>query len=128
MGWDEPNEIINTILGLLLIVIGVLLAGTQFGFLPFILPAFFDNVISMALIYILAGVGLWLIIDGFMEWDDWPTWPTLIVGLLILAVGIINILANFKVIGFSITFIPSIIYYVLFVVEGILMLSYNMVS
>lgn len=128
MGWDEPNEIINMILGILLIIIGVLLAGAQFKLLPFALPAFVNNAISMALIYILAGVGLWLIIDGFMEWDDWPTWPTLIVGLLILAIGVINILANFGVIGFSITFIPPIIYYVLFVVEGILMLSYNIVT
>jgi len=128
MGWDEPNEIINTLLGLLLIILGVLLAGTQFGFLPFLLPAFVNNVVSMALIYILAGVGLWLIIDGFMEWDDWPTWPTLLVGLLILSIGVINILSHFEIIGFSISFIPEIVYYVLFVVEGVLMLAYNLVS
>jgi len=128
MGWDEPNEIINTIFGILLIALGALLAGTEMKLLPFATPGFINNAIGLALVYILAGVGLWLVIDGFMEWDDWPTWPTLIVGLLVLAIGVINILAQFNVIGFSITFIPNVVYYVLFVVEGLLMLAYNVVT
>ena len=128
MGWSDPNEIVNMILGLILIILGALLTAANFKWLPFALPSFLNNAVSMVLIYVLAAVGLWLIVDAFMEWGDWPTIPTLTVGLLVLAIGAINILSAFKVIGFSITFIPAVVYYVLFVVEGILMLAYNIVT
>ena len=128
MGWDEPNEIVNTILGIVLVALGGLLTAEKFGWLPFKLPSIINSVVGMFLVYILAAVGLWLIIDGFMEWDDWPAVPSLILGLVILAIGAINILESFKVISFAVGFIPQPVYYALFVVEGVLMISYNAVT
>ncbi len=86
------------------------------------------GVVSGIVIYIAAGAGLYLILNAFMEsLHEGPGKASLIVGLIILAVGLIPLLYQFGVIGFSIP-VPFIVYQILFLIEGILLIiaAFNM--
>lgn len=75
------------------------------------------------LAYILAIGGLYVIIDAFFEFSfhSGIGIATLIIGLLFFGLGIINVLASFGVITFSVP-IATMIYNILFVVEGVFLM------
>lgn len=78
------------------------------------------------LAYIVAFGGLYIIIDSFFEFTfhSGIGIATLLVGLLVLGLGMVVILHNFGVIGFSIPFMAEsgIVYNILFILEGLFLM------
>ena len=123
MALDEPKGWISMIVGIILLAIGLIPLLNGWGVLPFGLPGFLTGLLSGTVVYILAIGALYLIIDAFMEDVGDPIgMTTLIVGILIFALGIITLLNSFGVIGFSIPFLNEMIYNILFAIEGILLI------
>ncbi len=121
MALDQPKGWISLILGLALLVLGVLPILEKLGILGANPIAFVTDTLTINILqYIVAAAGLVLIIDAFMEMDSLRIW-TLIVGLVVLALGLIPVLSSFGVIGFTIPFLTALIYQIIFILEGILL-------
>ncbi len=118
---SDPRGWISLIIGILVLVLGALPILNQFKILPFGLPGFLVSAIGMISIYLLAAIGIYLLIVGFME-DDTIRVITILIAFIVIAIGIIQILAMFKIIGFSIPFLTPLMYNILFVIEGIFLI------
>jgi len=121
--WGWPS----LILGLLVGSTGLLMLVSTLGVLPFALPGFFGSLYGALGLYILAGLGFFIVIEdvtgvfgGMGEWYN--TWLPLVIGFVLLALGVVQVLNNFGVIGFSIPTLPGVVYQALFVLEGIALL------
>ncbi|RMF56152.1 hypothetical protein D6745_00180 [Candidatus Woesearchaeota archaeon] len=113
----EGKDWFTLILGLILLVLGVIPFLNKFGIVSFglnFLP------IMQFVSYIISIAALWLIIEGFME-DEGVKIITIIVGLIILAIGVIPLLNSFGVISFAIPFLSVTLYNIIFILEGILL-------
>ncbi len=75
------------------------------------------------LAYILAFGGLYVIIDSFFEFSFHSGMgiATLIVGLVVFGLGIVNVLSAHGALAFSVP-IADLLYHILFVIEGILLM------
>ncbi len=72
--------------------------------------------------YILAGAGLYLLIDAIIEITNSNSvgWMTFLLGIVFLIIGLFPILNTVGIIGFSLPFALSpMAYYIMFVIEGI---------
>lgn len=119
--WDDPKHIANLVVGLTLTALGSIHLLSKFGVIGFTLPGFINNVVGTIAVYAIAAIGLWLLIDGFMEDGHWRM-TTIIVALAVIAIGVIPVLNTFGVIGFTIPFLSLTLYYVIFLLEGILLI------
>ena len=119
MAIDEPKGYLSLILGIIIFLLGALPLLSKWKILPFSLPGIVEGLLASFVLYILAAVGVVLLIDGFLEWGEAFAIPTLVVALIIIAIGAVQILNSFNVIGFSIPFLSQTIYYILFVLEGL---------
>jgi hypothetical protein len=119
MALDEPKGWISLFGGIIILLLGLLPLLGQYGVIGFTLPAFLTGIVGVVFAWILAVGGLWLVIDGFME-DDSIQVVTIIVGIVIFALGLIPILKAFAVIGFGFDLSP-IIYNIFFVIDGLFM-------
>ena len=70
---------------------------------------------------VIAGAGAWLFIDSILEINSYKMF-TLIAALAFFGIGIIQILNGFGIIGFSIPFLSTMVYNIIFVIEGILLI------
>lgn len=112
---DEPKYWISLVAGIIVIALGGIPLLNSWGILGFSLPfALSMNI----LLWLVAAVGAYLLIDTFLSEDDAVMWTSAIIAVVILAIAIIQILSNFEVIGFGIPFITLTLLRVLFVVEG----------
>jgi len=119
MALDQPKGWISLILGLILVVLGVLPLLARFKILGANPIQFITNILGMNIAqYIVAIAGLVLIINAFMEADTLRI-VSLIVGVIILAAGVIPVLNGAGVIPFNIPFLSDLVYQILFIVEGI---------
>jgi len=119
-GFEPERSFPSLIVGVLLLALGLIPLLNGAGLLGFGLPGFLSGIIGTIAIYIVAGGGLYMIIDGFLEGVDEPNGMfTLVVGIIILACGIINILNGFGIIGFAIPFMSATVYNIIFIVEGL---------
>jgi hypothetical protein len=118
---DDPKTWANLIIGFVLIGVGIIPLLEYFGVISFTLPGFITSLMGIIVYYVIAAVGFWLIIDGFME-EDMMRVVTIVIALVFVAIGIIQVLSGFGIIGFSIPFLPtkeySIIHNAIFVIEG----------
>jgi len=75
------------------------------------------------LAYVLAFGGLYVIIDSFFEFSFHSGLgiTTLIIGLIVFGLGLVNLLNGFGVLSFSVP-IVDFIYHILFVIEGVMMM------
>jgi uncharacterized membrane protein len=122
MAIDEPKGWMSLILGVVLLALGIIPLLNQFGVIQFGLPGILTTLIPSILAYIFAIAGLVLAVDAFME-DDTLRIVSLIVGVLILAAGVISILNAFQVIGFTVPLLDNpVVYNIIFVVEGIFLI------
>lgn len=119
--WESPISPWSMTVGVILFLLGGIPLLNQWGVLPFGLPAFLSGVIVSAAAYILAGGGLFLLIDAWGEWGEHIGQVSLILGLLVIALGLIQILGSFGVIPALIS-LPLIAYNIIFVVEGVLLM------
>lgn len=116
MPWEnEPKNWMALIGGILLTALGLLPLLNKWGILAF--PYFSSNLFVSLAAYVIAAGGIWLLIDSFME-DDAMRVISIIVAIVLIILGLIPVLATFKVIGFNIPFLTTTFYHILFVVEG----------
>jgi hypothetical protein len=83
------------------------------------------NVYGNIAMYLVAFGGLYIIIDSFFEFTfhSGIGIATLLVGLLVFAIGLITILHNFGMIAFSIPFVDQmIVWNILFILEGLFLM------
>jgi hypothetical protein len=75
------------------------------------------------LAYLLAIGGLLVIIDSFFEFSfhSGIGISTLLVGLLVFGLGLVNVLSAAKVLSFSVP-VSAVLYHVLFVIEGAMLI------
>lgn len=119
MALDQPKGWVSLILGLVLMVLGVLPLLANFKVLASNPIAIVSNVLTANILqYIVAIAGLVLIIDAFMEMDTIRV-VSLIIGIIVLALGVIPVLNSFNIIGFTIPFLTATIYQAIFVLEGL---------
>ncbi len=121
MAIDEAKGWISALVGLVLLVFGAIPILSNFNLLPFKLPVFMSSLPAQLLPFIIAVGAFWLIIDAFME-DGGIRAISLIIGVLILAVGVLTLLNRFKIIGFALPFVTPMVYSVMFVVLGIFLI------
>ena len=121
MAIDEAKGWISALVGLVLLVFGAIPILSNFNLLPFKLPVFMSSLPAQLLPFIIAVGAFWLIIDAFME-DGGIRAISLIIGVLILAVGVLTLLNRFKIIGFALPFVTPLVYSVMFVVLGIFLI------
>lgn len=118
---DDFKTWANLFVGLALVVLGAIPLLNMIGILGFGLPGFLANIVGLIALWVIAAVGLWLLVDAFME-EDMMRIITLIGALLFLAIGIVAILEQFGFIGWAIPFLSVPVYYGIFVVEGLLLI------
>lgn len=115
--FDDPKNWSAIIIGFLLMALGILPLLQKYKIIAW--AGFLTGGWLMTIApYLLAAGGIYLLIDSFME-DDSMRIISIIVSLLVIAVGVINVLSAFKIIGFSIPFVGPMLYYTLFIVEGL---------
>jgi len=122
--WDGGKSTISFILGIILVAIGLIPILNGFGVIGFGLPVFLTGVLSTIFVWLIAGSGLWLLIEAFMEGLDEPSakW-LLVVGLVVLAAGLIPVFTPL-----TIPFLTMNVFNFIFVIEGLLMIigAFNM--
>lgn len=121
MALDEAKGWWSVLVGILVLALGIIPFLNTLKVISFNIPGFLQNAIGAFGIYILAAVGIYLLIDAFME-DDTIRAITLVVGGIIVVAGILSALFAFGVIGFQIPFLTYTVYNVIFVLEGILLI------
>lgn len=76
--------------------------------------------------YIVAGLGFYLMVESVIEITNSNAigWWSFAIALVVLAFGILQTLSRFGIGAswFSFSFIPAIAYYVIFTIEGILLM------
>jgi len=121
MIFTSPRDTISFVVGLILMAFGVIPLLNQFGVIGWNLPGFMVNLGTGVLVWIVAIAGFYILIDGFIE----PPmhifhWLLIITGLILMVIGLLPILHNFGVIGFSIPGMDNlIVYWVIITLEGL---------
>jgi hypothetical protein len=118
---DDPKKWVSFSLGISLLALGVIPFLSNFGFIAFGLPGFLESIIGKIALWVIAAVGIWLLIEGFME-EDTIRVITIITALLFLSIGVIQLLFNFSIISWGIPWLSLNVYYAIFTIEGILLI------
>lgn len=122
MGIKDAAKIgyIGIIGGLLLFLFGLAFLLNSVGAMPFALPNFIYGLFASIGAYILAGAGLFLVVEDLIQKDSGFKFVVpIIIGLVVLSVGVVDVLNAFGVLEFSFSFLPAMVYYALFMLEGI---------
>ena len=115
--FDEPKGRWSIFIGILVMALGLIPLLSGWGVLGFNLPEFIIKIIPAIAIWALPALAFFLFIDAVDE-DDGIKAFTIIIGLLFLALGVVQILSKFGVIGFGLP-LSDMVYQILFVVEGL---------
>lgn len=110
--FDDPKNWSALLIGILLMALGLIPLLNGWGIIGFTLPAFLTTIVPKIALYLIAGAGVYLLIDSFME-DDTTRIISILVALAVVAIGILGIL------GFKIPFLGETLYNILFVIEGL---------
>ena len=113
---DSGKKITSFVLGVVILAIGILPLLENFGMISFTVP--FIGFATKIAFWIFAAGGLFILVDAHLEGHSLKM-PSTILGILLLAVGLIEILYSFEVIGFHIPFLNEMIFYILFALEGL---------
>lgn len=122
MVFTRARDTISFIIGLVLAAFGIIPLLFNFNVIGFNLPGVLLNLPISVLVWVIAVVGLYIVIDGFIE----PPmhifhWALIVGGLVLAVIGLIPILFSFGVIPFTVPFLGEnlIVYQVLIAVEGL---------
>ena len=121
MPFDEPKNYIACIVGLVLVAIGLIPLLNKMGMISWGIPTTIDGLIMGFALYIITIAAVYLLIDSFME-DHGMRMISLVVAIVIAIMGLIPILNSFGLIGFTIPFLGPMLFYVIFLVEGVFLL------
>ncbi|MFC1755114.1 hypothetical protein ACFL96_17260 [Thermoproteota archaeon] len=120
MIFTSPRDTISFVVGLILIAFGLIPFLNFIGVIGWNIPGISMLTVNI-LVWIVAVAGLYILIDGFIE----PPmhifhWILIIAGVIMMIVGLIPILAQFGVIGFSIPGMDKlVVYWIIITLEGI---------
>ena len=118
--FTAPRDTISFFVGIILAAFGVLPLLFKWSVIKFQIPLL-NNLAVSVLVWIVAIAGLYVVIDGFIEPPAYSLhWILILVGLILAAVGIIPILHNIGVIGFTLPF-DDMIYRIIITIEGVLL-------
>jgi hypothetical protein len=117
--WEHGRSFPSLITGSLLFLLGLIPLLSQIGLIGFKMPESIGVLVGNIDLYLIAAGGCYLLIDGFLQWGNPMAWVTFILAVAVLIIGIIPLLNQFGVIGFTIPFLSLTVYYILFVIEGI---------
>jgi len=115
-GWEGGRSFLSLILGIFVLALGFIPFLNAMHVIGFGLPGFMTSMVAKSGIYVLAGVGLYLLIDGFLEEGPIQV-GSIVVALAIVALGIVNIF-----LGAKIAFLSEMVYNVIFTIAGILLI------
>lgn len=120
MIFTSPRDTLSFVVGLILFAFGLIPLLNKFGVIGWNLPGFMLNLSISFFIWIVALTGFYILIDGFIE----PPmhmfhWFLILAGLIMMVIGLIPILNNFGVIGFSLPGMDNmVLYLVVITLEG----------
>jgi hypothetical protein len=117
----EARKHISAVLGLIFLALGGIPLLHQFGFIPFTIPAWAG--IPMWILAVVGGV--FLLIDALKEQQEARhslSVPSGVIGLVVLAFGLIPLLNQFGVIAFGLPLFLSAFADFLFVAAGVFLL------
>ena len=106
-------------LGFIVGLAGLLSLLGGLGVLPFSVGFLSVLYVNLAM-YIFAALGLLVVIEDAMNLSmgGAMAWGGLFIGLLFLAMGIVNILNKFGVLGFGVPGLPEMVFHALFMLLG----------
>lgn len=116
MALDEGKGWFALIMGLIVAALGVIPLLSKWGVIGLTLPEGLFKVLDGVAIWLVAGIALFLFIDALME-DDTIRAVSVIIAIVLFALGLIQILGNFGVLGFTLPF-GAVVYYILLSLEG----------
>ena len=121
--FTRPRDTISFVIGIILALFGILPLLTKWGVIGISLPGFMTNLPIQIAVWIVAVGGAYVAIDGMIEPPAHSLhWILIVVGVILLAFGLIPILHNFGVIGFTLGIESLMIYQIIITVEGILLI------
>ncbi|MBR9700674.1 hypothetical protein GOV11_02310 [Candidatus Woesearchaeota archaeon] len=121
--FTRPRDTVSFFVGLVLVVFGALPIVVRMGWLGLGLPSFMMELPVQIAIWIVAVAGLYVVIDGFIEPPAHNLhWFLIGAGLILFVVGLVPILNQFSVIGFTLGIKNTLIYQIIITVEGALLL------
>jgi hypothetical protein len=123
--FTRPRDTVSFFVGLALLALGLIPLLNHFNAISFGLPEFLNGLIASIFIWVIAVAGLYVVIDGFIEPPMHALhWALILFGFIFLIIGLIPILHNFNVIGFTIiSFLDNmVVYNIAICIEGLLLL------
>lgn len=105
--------------GIVIFLLGLLPLIGQASLIPF-----YGSASITVLAFIVAFGGLYIIIDSFFEmmFHTMTGIVTMVVGFIVAAIGTVVVLSDLGVLAFNIPFLHAIIFYVLFILEGLFLM------
>lgn len=116
--WEVEKSLPGLILGLLIFAMGIFPLLNKFGVIDFNLPY---TPAGIVLEILLTVGGIYLVIMGIMEDEDFMKWTSIIAGMIVTVMGIIPLLANFGII-ISIPFLGFLYSPFLYVIVGLIII------
>jgi len=117
--WEHGRSFPSLIAGLILCTLGSIPLLSQYGVINSPLPESLTGLLTNIALYIISAGGVYLLIDAFLEWGEKIAWVTLVLSFVVLAIGIVPLLNQFKIISFNLGPLSMTAYYIVFVLEGI---------
>jgi hypothetical protein len=117
--FEGARSWISLILGIIVATLGIIPLLKQLGVIDFNLPYIPTGIVLEILIVI---GGVYLIIDGFQEFNDFLQWASIIVGILIIILGAVPLMNNLGIVTFELSFVPTIIYLIIEIIVGVLLI------
>jgi hypothetical protein len=120
--FDEPKGKISILIGIPVLALGLIPLLNHWGAIGFNLPAFIVNLIPTIAIWALPALALFLFIDSIDE-DDTIKHVTIVLAIAFFALGVIEILHTFGVIGFGVPFLGNpVVAKILLSLEGLFLI------
>ncbi|MBL7051079.1 hypothetical protein ISS04_02845 [Candidatus Woesearchaeota archaeon] len=116
--WEVEKSLPGLILGLLIFAMGIFPLLNKFGVIDFNLPY---TPVGIVLEILLTVGGIYLMIMGFMEDEDFIKWVSIIAGIIVAVMGVIPLLANFGI-SIAIPFLGFLYSPILYVIVGLIMI------
>ncbi|MCB9359462.1 hypothetical protein H6503_06015 [Candidatus Woesearchaeota archaeon] len=113
---DEPKYWISLITGLIATFLSGIPLLNSWKLIKWNLPFALE---SSVLLWVIAVVGAYLLIDSFLSEDDMIMWISAGIAAIILILAIIQILFTLEILSFGIPFLGITALRVLFLVEGL---------
>ena len=112
-------------IGLVLFSIGLIPLLASMKVITWGLPGFMTSLIGSIFFWIIAIGGIYIFIDGIIEPKaEFLHLTLLAVGLVFVAVGLLPILNNAGIVGFSIPFLANmVVYNIIIVIEGLMLMT-----